>query len=154
MTIDPTTVEKGTSTHVRVNTDAVPAPSGPPISRRIRSLPWRSIALSVLIFACFGAVAGVLGALATRYHLSVWPASADVPVTELSAVNASSYLPAYLGALHTYLNGSDLQDRDINVDYDAIVIGAGAAGLAAATTLQAGGLDVLVIEAQVCSPRS
>jgi hypothetical protein len=61
----------------------------------------------------------------------------------------STYDPFYYGNLHPYLYPGERQDMGIETDYDVIVVGAGIAGLTAASALQQEGLNVLILEARV-----
>lgn len=60
----------------------------------------------------------------------------------------STYDPSYYGNLHPFLYPGEREDMGIETDYDVIVVGAGIAGLTAASALQQEGLNVLVLEAR------
>lgn len=99
----------------------------------------------------FIAAAAVLVVLASLGMLSRSAESrSQVPYSgSFDSVNSSAYPPAYYGSLHTYLDITQLASQGMRVDHDVIVIGAGMAGIAAATKLQAAGLSVVVLEARV-----
>ena len=156
MIADSSALEKGTQAHVRIFARAAePASRGRRSCKDLaRALPWRQILPGLALVIAFAAVATGLGLGLTRGRGDLTGAGhGDDPVAQLSDVNASAFPSTYVGALHVCLTSSDLQETETHVDYDVIVIGAGAAGLAAATALQEAGLDVLVIEAQVSEGR-
>jgi hypothetical protein len=67
-----------------------------------------------------------------------------------NTVRRVSYDPLFYGNLHPYLYPNERAQFGVNTQWDVIVIGAGVAGLAAATALhEEGGLNVLVLEARV-----
>lgn len=144
--------ERSATVHVQVGTSSTETgPRFPQASAPPRPAPWVQIIGAITIMSIFVAAAAALAVLASLGLLGRAAESGpqDLYSGTLDSVNSSSYPPAYYGSLHTYLNSAQLNSQGMSVDHDVIVIGAGLAGIAAATKLQAAGLSVVVLEARV-----
>jgi monoamine oxidase len=124
----------------------VPLPAAgkapPPAPCRPRFGLGCTAALAVASLAVLASVVAL-----TLWWLGVFRAAPAPPATAL--VRRVSYDPRYYGDLHPYLYPSERAEYGVTAEWDAVVVGAGLAGLAAARDLLAGGLrKVLVLEAR------
>ena len=112
--------------------------------------PFTGVKCMLTLIALLAVVtAGVLVPLYITGVLSIGSKHKNNDKNGSNTYRRSTYDPFYYGNLHPYLYPKERAEMGIAADYDVIVIGAGMAGLAAATSMQKEGLTVLVLEARV-----